>query len=273
MTTNKRHILLNGYVSPENYRSRSNGRSPQVPARDRAVHGISLLNQYSRILNHYDERPRLPPVTDEKGIYVRLISFEQCDLPIDKIDNTYFKLCSLVKSNNRETAIIYINENDRTKFTKKINDYLNPSKDGIEFPRNHLLIDSIQNIELADITSFWTDKKDLIPDDHGVEKWFELWLKGNKEDVLNIARRLCERINGRLGNTSINFFDTTVVLIRTSLSRLKVCPELISNLKEIRSARDDISVIVNSLPTEQHQWAENVAARITRNNEADVSVC
>uniref|UniRef100_UPI001CDA76BA hypothetical protein n=1 Tax=Escherichia coli TaxID=562 RepID=UPI001CDA76BA len=71
MTTNKRHILLNGYVSPENYRSRSNGRSPQVPARDRAVHGISLLNQYSRILNHYDERPRLPPVTDEKGIYVR----------------------------------------------------------------------------------------------------------------------------------------------------------------------------------------------------------
>lgn len=28
MTTNKRHILLNGYVSPENYRSRSNGRSP-----------------------------------------------------------------------------------------------------------------------------------------------------------------------------------------------------------------------------------------------------
>ncbi len=75
MTTNKRHILLNGYVSPENYRSRSNGRSPQVPARDRAVHGISLLNQYSRILNHYDERPRLPPVTDEKGIYVRLISF------------------------------------------------------------------------------------------------------------------------------------------------------------------------------------------------------
>ncbi|PTA00792.1 subtilase [Escherichia coli] len=273
MTTNKRHILLNGYVSPENYRSRSNGRSPQVPARDRAVHGISLLNQYSRILNHYDERPRLPPVTDEKGIYVRLISFEQCDLPIDKIDNTYFKLCSLVKSNNRETAIIYINENDRTKFTRKINDYLNPSKDGIEFPRNHLLIDSIQNIELADITSFWTDKKDLIPDDHGVEKWFELWLKGNKEDVLNIARRLCERINGRLGNTSINFFDTTVVLIRTSLSRLKVCPELISNLKEIRSARDDISVIVNSLPTEQHQWAENVAARITRNNEADVSVC
>ncbi|EDB2506706.1 subtilase, partial [Salmonella enterica] len=218
MTTNKRHILLNGYVSPENYRSRSNGRSPQVPTRDRAVHGISLLNQYSRILNHYDERPRLPPVTDEKGIYVRLISFEQCDLPIDKIDNTYFKLCSLVKSNNRETAIIYINENDRTKFTKKINDYLNPSKDGIEFPRNHLLIDSIQNIELADITSFWTDKKDLIPDDHGVEKWFELWLKGNKEDVLNIARRLCERINGRLGNTSINFFDTTVVLIRTSLS-------------------------------------------------------
>ena len=96
---------------------------------------------------------------------------------------------------------------------------MNPSKDGIEFPRNHLLIDSIQNIELADITSFWTDKKDLIPDDHGVEKWFELWLKGNKEDVLNIARRLCERINGRLGNTSIKFFSILLLFLSVRVYR------------------------------------------------------
>ncbi|MDA5479714.1 S8 family peptidase [Yersinia intermedia] len=273
MTTSKQHILLNGYVSPENYRSKSTGRSPQVPARERDFHGTSLLHQYNRILTHYDERPRLPPITNECGIYVKLVSFEQCELPIDKIDNSYFKLCSLVKRSNHEIAILYISDGNRSKFISKLNEYLDPSRDGMEFPRNHLLIDSIESIGLVDITSFWTDKVELIPADHNVDKWFELWLKGDREDATSIAQSICERINGRLGNSSINFFDTTVVLIRASLARLSICPEVISNLKEIRAARDDISVIVNSLPTEQHQWAENITTRISRRNETDVAVC
>ncbi|HGS7150257.1 TPA: S8 family peptidase [Klebsiella variicola subsp. variicola] len=273
MTTSKRHMLLNGYVSPENYRSRSTGRSPQVPSRNRVMQGTSLLNQYNRILINYDQRPKLPPITDESGIYVKIVSFEQCYLPIDKIDNTYFNLCSLVKRDDREVAIIYISESNRSKFITKLNDYLNPLKDGADFPRNHMLIDSIESIELADITSFWTDKVELLPLDHNQEKWFEIWLKGDDDSAKNIANAVCERINGRLGNSSINFFDTTVLLIFSSLARLRVCPELISNLKEIRAARDDISVIVNSLPTEQHEWAEDVVSRINRNAEANVSVC
>ncbi|MGE4802938.1 hypothetical protein AB8989_21595 [Yersinia hibernica] len=172
MTTSKQHILLNGYVSPENYRSRSTGRSPQILARDRIPHGTSLLSQYNHILVHYDEKPKVPPITDECGIYVKLVSFELCDLPIDKIDNSYFKLCSLVRRASREIAILYISEINRSKFINKLNEYLDPLRDGAEFPRNHLLIDSIEAIELADITSFWTDKVELIPADHNEDKWF-----------------------------------------------------------------------------------------------------
>lgn len=273
MTTSKQHILLNGYISPENYRSKSTGRSPQVLARDRLPHGTSLLSQYNHIITRYSERPRLPPITDESGIYVKLVSFELCELPIDKIDNSYFKLCSLTKRSNREIGILFISDANRTKFINKLNEYLNPLKDGAEFPRNHLLIDSIESIELADIISFWTDKAELLPVDHNEDKWFELWLKGNVDDATSIAQSICERINGRLGNSSINFFDTTVLLINASLARLSICPEIISNLKELRAARDDISVLVNSLPTEQHQWADDVTARVNRSIDANVSIC
>ncbi|WP_329517884.1 S8 family peptidase [Klebsiella pneumoniae] len=273
MTSNKQHILLNGYVFPEDYRSKSTGRSPQVASRDRETHGSSLLNQYNQIIAYYDRRPRLPPITDECGIYVKLVSFESCDLPIDKIDNSYFKLCSLVRRSNREIAILYISETNKSKFINKINEYLNPLRDSRDFPRNHPLIDSIESIELADITSFWTDKTELIPVDHNAEQWFELWLKGDNDYAISIAQSICERINGRLGNSSINFFDTTVLLIKASLARLSICPEIISNLKEIRAAREDISVIVNSLPTEQHQWANDVTSRINRSIDANVSVC
>lgn len=272
MTTSKQHILLNGYNSPESYRSRSTGRSPHIPARERSVHGITLLEQYQRIIARYDEKTRLPPITDEQGIYVKLVSFEGCELPIDKIDNSYFKLCSLVKRSSRETAILYINDGDRLKFISKLADYLNPEKDGAQFPRNHLLIDSIESIELANIESFWTDRVDLIPTEPDEENWFELWLKAGENEATSIAQSICERINGRLGNSSINFFDTTVVLIRTSLSKLSICPEVISNLQEIRAARDDISVLMNSLPTEQHQWAEDITTRISCSTQTDVSV-
>lgn len=214
MTSNKQHILLNGYVSPEDYRSKSTGRSPQVASRDREPHGSSLLNQYNQMLVHYDRRPRLPPITDECGIYVKLVSFESCDLPIDKIDNSYFKLCSLVRRSNREIAILYINETNRLRFINKINEYLDPLRDGREFPRNHSLIDSIESIELADITSFWTDKTELIPVDHNAEQWFELWLKGDNDDAISIAQSICERINGRLGNSSINFLTLQYYLLR-----------------------------------------------------------
>lgn len=46
-----------------------------------------------------------------------------------------------------------------------------------------MLIDSIESIELADITSFWTDKVELLPLDHNQEKWFEIWLKGDDDSA------------------------------------------------------------------------------------------
>lgn len=41
---------------------------------------------------------------------LKLVSFELCELPIDKIDNSYFKLCSLTKRANREIAILFISD-------------------------------------------------------------------------------------------------------------------------------------------------------------------
>lgn len=41
---------------------------------------------------------------------LKLVSFELCELPIDKIDNSYFKLCSLTKSANRKIAILFISD-------------------------------------------------------------------------------------------------------------------------------------------------------------------
>lgn len=41
---------------------------------------------------------------------LKLVSLELCELPIDKIDNSYFKLCSLTKRANREIAILFISD-------------------------------------------------------------------------------------------------------------------------------------------------------------------
>jgi len=71
----------------------------------------------------------------------------------------------LRKVDDREIAVVFIPEARRDVFQRKIEQYLDPGKDGWGGPRNHNLIDSIFEIKLADLQSFWMDDESLYPDD------------------------------------------------------------------------------------------------------------
>src|SRR5690606_9133441 len=164
-------------------------------------------------------------------------------------------------------------ETRRETFQRKVTQYLDPDKDGKGGPRNHNLIDSIAEMRLADLRAFWTDDPSLFPQDSNQQIWWELWLKRrNGEDPQIIAAQLSERIGGRLGNTSLSFFDSMVFLIRASSQQLERAPELISSLEELRRAKETPNVLVESSPKEQREWADDLAARLKISDEASVSV-
>lgn len=281
MVSKRKHLDVARFFIEENFKSKRTGRNPGVPGRNRNQHGSHLRGQYQNLIEAYDQKREheVDTITDDSGIYVEIISVEGCKLPLDSLDNRDFKLCSCQMRENKEFALVFIPEDRRDTFLKKIQQYLDPqkdgkpNKDGVSFPRNHALIDSISEIRLASLESFWTDPPELFPTDRDNDVWWELWLKKNAIDgVENIAASLAERVNGRLGNTSISFFNSFVVLIKSSVRNLEKAPELISNLEEIRKAKDTPVPILSSSPKEQQEWLQSISDRVSFSENITTSV-
>ena len=199
----KRHVLVDGFSKPEDFRSRRLGRNPIIPPQDPTAHGQRLSRQYSELLRQFEER-RAPidnSITIDVGIYVEIVGASGCELPLVSLDTRDFKLRSCRKAGDHEIALVFIPESRRGVFQRKLVEYLDPSKARKGVPRNHNLIDSISEIRLADLRSFWTDAPQLFPTDSQQTVWWELWLKKrlSNEDPLEIARQLAGRINARLG--------------------------------------------------------------------------
>ncbi|WPM35439.1 S8 family peptidase [Pseudomonas aeruginosa] len=275
MPDQKRHLLIEGFLSNEDFRSRRTGRNPAIPLQDRIPHGQQLSARYADLMQQYDGKRQNaePPITDDVGIFVEIVGVPGIKLPLDSLDTRDFRLHACRKVGDREVALVLIPETRRETFQRKVTQYLDPDKDGKGGPRNHNLIDSIAEMRLADLRAFWTDDPSLFPQDSNQQIWWELWLKRrNGEDPQIIAAQLSERIGGRLGNTSLSFFDSMVFLIRASSQQLERAPELISSLEELRRAKETPNVLVESSPKEQREWADDLAARLRISDEASVSV-
>ncbi|SCX37641.1 Subtilase family protein [Nitrosospira sp. Nsp1] len=273
----KRHILVAGFVTNEDFRSRRTGRNPIIPPQDRFAHGQYLLSRYTDLVGKFEaQRTQIEnPITEDVGIYIEIVSAPGCELPLDSLDTSRdFKLRSCRKEDDYEVALIFIPESRRDIFQRKLEQYLDPEKDGKGGPRNHNLVDSVAEIKLADLRSFWTDDPVEFPGDPDQVVWWELWLKkrGSKENPLEIAQQLAERIGGRLGNTSLSFFDSIVVLVRAAARQLERAPELIASLEELRRAKETPNVLIGSSPKEQQQWADDLLHRMQVDDAASTAV-
>lgn len=273
----KRHLAVEGCVEREDYRSRTRGRTQEVPSLNRGLHGQALRQQYQRCLEGATARavPAAERITPERGIYVEVTSVEDCQLPLDSLDTARdFKLMSCRQNGQREVAVIFIPEEKRQAFLRKIDAYLDPAKDKNNRPKNQRLLDSIAEVRLADLRSFWTDDPASFPSSENQAIWWELWLKKSPSVVPPsvVAQSLSQRINARLGSSAISFFDSYVTLIHASAQQLSSAPELIANLEELRRAKETPTVLIDSSVLDQQQWAENLTDRIQLAPDASTAV-
>ncbi|SNY97904.1 S8 family peptidase [Halomonas sp. hl-4] len=275
MADRKPHLLLSGIGRNEDFQSRNQVRGAGVPRRDRNAHGIALRQQYSDALARHQARQSktLAPITDETGIYVEIVGFADVELPLDKLDNRAFKLRSCRKVDGREVATVFIPDPQRDAFQKKVHEYLNKDRAKGK-PANQALIDSIAEVKLADLRSFWTDAQELFPESADQPVWWELWLKKRATDLSasEVAAQLAERLAAELSNTSLSFFDSFVILIKASVEQLESAPELIANLEELRRAKQTPNAFISMPAKEQHEWASELADRIRLNENTTTAI-
>jgi len=275
MRKNQKHLRIDLFSQRDVFLSKRTARNVGIPRQDRRTHGEYIASEYAKALDEHDlrEAPSVPSISPEEGVYIELTGYAGVPLPLASLDSTSsYKLKSVHVVSDSEVAVIFIPNSKRHTFAAKVQQYLNPNKDGVNGPRNHDLVDSIQGIRLADIKSFWTDASAKFPQDPDSLMWFELWLTDSNGSGLRDAQLFAERLELQIRPTVLRFHKIVVILVRASINQLELSVELMSCLEEIRLAKETPQVITKMNPREQREWAVNLQQRAVLDDRYSVSV-
>jgi len=276
-----RHIKLSGPDAHFNYTSvSSRGHEHRLPTRNREQHGNRIYQQLEQVWLE-TENEFLVAYPERTGIYLEFISSPGFELIIKSLEDLRqgIRLCNVRTEtrifNDEEAEItlatVFIPNNKRDLFFIKIEQYLSEeTKSGK--PKNANLIDSIEELRTALlIESFWTDDKNLIPNEE--PEWCEVWLRSDSNEVVNRFESLLseQQINSKSGY--IKFPERIVKLILVNRYQLQNISKLSDDIAEYRKAKDTAEFFLNLEPFEQQEWAENLLNRLSVNDESKVTIC
>ena len=176
---------------------RSFGAEFRSRPRNRATHGELLESQWRAIWAKHDEdeatKPHIVALPAKDGIYVHFEGAPDCNLKIDSLEdkrqgivllNAMTHLSSDESGEHEvENAVVYVPNNKRNSFLKKVEDYVQsePSEKGTF--KNQKLMESIEKIRFAFWDSMWTGRPEDRPQDTPL--WCEVWLRNDKRTVVD----------------------------------------------------------------------------------------
>ncbi|MNR93504.1 hypothetical protein D3C72_245610 [compost metagenome] len=273
----KNHINFNNLQAKDGYTSKRTFRAT-IPERIPKLHAEKLFTEFKLSQQAFENlrEKKFPDITVTDGIYITLKSEPNSSLPLESIDNTDFKLSNVRMTYDKcEEATIFIPEEKRKIFTKKITDYINTINKRVN-PSNKTLINSISSIKLSQLENFWTDSLDLFPQDKQKSIWWELWIKKTSDDPSITYRKVLEfseSIQAEIGNNHLDFVNNIVVLIKTSALELEKSIFMMNNLLELRQVSEPSSFFFNLNEKEQYEWVNDLTSRLSSNPQPKTSIC
>lgn len=275
MQQKRENILLKNTKQAEKYTSINGGRgNTRYPIReDIKQHGIKIKKIFEDCLKESNNKTRL-----KDGVYLEFSSMENYNLTSQSLESFYgnIHLLNSKTENNIEKATIYIPKGKESVLLKKIEDYNYKTNDNTGKPYNFALINSIENISIAIIESFWTSKKEFIPQD--INDWCELWILYDiklTKDKNILAKKIadnCSELGIEISKNFIEFPERIVFQINVNsyqLSQLILQCEYIS---EIRKANIPTNFFINSSHSENKQWIQNLMNHIEY-HESNTYIC
>lgn len=285
MPRNLEHIILSGYVSTESYTSPGTGRDRVVPmGRDRTNHGSTLRNQLNTAIASFRQG------SDADLVYLEFISEEDCLLAFDSFEDGRggdhrFVSSKLEKyvvdgvEHERYRACVLLNTIGISKFLKKIEEYLNPEKDGKKSgnPRNAKLLNNIADIQRATLRSFWQEDEVEFPD-QDEEIWWEVWLR---RDNVEIDSREDEEVINMLVDNVIEVADRRLLfpehivrMVRCTARKLSTTLLYSDKLAELRKPKEVADFFTGLDSDDANDWIDDLRNRtINRTTDDSVIIC
>lgn len=271
----KNLILTNTLIEEHTYTSDGSIVHGNYKDRERQSHGQYLLRQLDNVWKTEEQRKAMfATIKDRHGTYIEVKGAENCDLLFNSLDNTTEGI-EFLKLRNEESAdgsvsvqsaTVFIPEGKELFFNKKIQQYLNENSKW-EKPKNKKLVESIETIQLAAMSSFWTgDLKDLPTQN---EAWCEFWIRTDvtqEKETAETFFNICDENQICYKKRIIIFPEKVIVLVKVNKEKIQKLLNSVGRITEVRRAPETAKFFTCLTSSEARKWVDDLKQRIKIQN-------
>lgn len=283
------HLIIENKPQVEGYTNPSQGGGElNIPSRNRTSHGTRIKGKFEKIwqeVQKTDAERQAISLTIQDGIYLEFISELGYDLVTKGLEalRSGIRLLNIRRYKKNEKvltkATIYLPKAKVHLFLKKINTYLDPGQDTTNIkgthPKNYMLIDSIQDLRLAVLESFWSDHIFPLPKENQLF-WCEVWLRTDESQLSGEAEffKICKNLGIDFNkNEIIEFPEYKIVLIKADRKLLTALLSESQYISEFRLARETARFWVELENKDRVEWVKHALERLNIEKERLISVC
>jgi len=284
MAAEHSHIFLREAQETEKFTTpRGGGPQNDIIQRNRQSHSTKLQNQWAAIWAKAREQDELRTAVSKPtrdGIYVEFEGAPGYNLVTKSLEDRRagVRLLNVYTINTEDRpgeeitrATVFIPSGKQDHFLRKINEYAQEETQKGN-PKNAALVQSVEDMRLAVLESFWRDRIDLLP--QGAEAvWCEIWLQGTSEDIELRFRNMASVLGITVQARSLRFPERTVLLGKPTRGQLTELIETSSDIAEFRRAKETSRFFLEMENKDQTEWVNELRSRLRVTPEARVSVC
>ena len=276
----KKHLILGKNGTPQKYTyPRQVIINSNIHPQDRTSHGANLLTQLKTLKNEQDN---LQSQTEDYqlesviGVQISFESYPDINLEFEKLADarSRIEVLNVIQQDNKYVVTILVPIGKLRVLEKKIEEYLNPAKDGKKGPKHSTLLNAIASIRKTAIENLWSDDPDLYPSPAEVV-WLEVWLPilGDRLAVMHDFIKLAQIAGIQVSDNILEFPERTVLLAKGSIDAFSSSSLLMSKISELRRAKVTAEFFDYLELNEQRDWLANLLDRTTFESENSPYVC
>lgn len=275
----KNFILKNTY---EVYQYTADGTPGELvfKLRDREIHGKRLLKQLDSVWqSNAQQRAMFAAIKERQGTYIEFRGAENCDLVSKSLENATQGITLLNFRNEIsdegvvvQAATVFVPVGKESYFNKKIQEYLEQDTFTGK-AKNKSLVESIETIKLAVVSSFWIGDVKCIPME--TSEWCEYWLRTEVLEERETATQfynLCDKMEIQHKDTCIVFPEKVVVLAKTNNAKIQELLNTCNAIAEIRRAPEVAGFYTRMYGREADEWILDLKDRLVF-GQSGVCVC
>ncbi len=269
---NKPHLFLGSTGQSEAYTSPASGGGGGMvtPPQVRTTHSQSLLNDLASVssgLESQKEEADSYELESKLGVQVAFESFDGVEMAIESLADARkgIELLNVKRVGEKIIATVFIPEGKLNAFEAKIQDYIAYATDINGRARdNQKLIDAIQSFKVAALESLWSDDESLFPQNETEYIWWEVWLPvlDDRQAVLHDFTVIATELGIEVNTGQLNFPERTVINVYGCKQQLSASTLLLSNISELRLAKETSEFFDELDPIEQREWSDELLSRL-----------